>query len=177
MSERHAPPDFSIVIFGANGDLTRRLVVPALYNLARGSLLPEHFALIGIDHNDKSTEEWRSSLRAFLGKSAAASGSETKAIDDGLWKQVGGALSYLAGDFLNPETYRRLAQHLSDCEQEKRLGRNVIFYLATPDRFFAPVVQHLGQAGLLREEGDMRRRVIVEKPFGHDLESAKKLNQ
>jgi glucose-6-phosphate 1-dehydrogenase len=176
MSERGPPPEFSIVIFGANGDLTRRLVVPALYNLARGGLLPKKLALIGIDHNEKSSEQWGNDLREFLVASVKRGGEAAKPIDEALWKKIADALSYLAGDFLEPETYRQLEKRLTECQREKQIGPNVLFYLATPDRFFAPVVKQLGEAGLLREKGHGHRRVIVEKPFGHDLESAKKLN-
>ena len=164
-----------MVIFGANGDLTKRLVVPALYHLAGAGLLPENFALIGVDHNDKSVEEWRDGLHAFLQQIVRNDGSKGNAIDEESWRKVAGAMSYLPGDFTKPDTYSHLAEHLQKRAKDTSFGGNVLFYLAVADRFFGDIVDRLGKADLL-EEKEGWRRVIVEKPFGHDLASAKALN-
>jgi glucose-6-phosphate 1-dehydrogenase len=167
------PAPAAIVIFGANGDLTRRLIVPALYNLAGTHLLPERFALIGVDHSEKGLDAWRDGLRDFLVETLQKDGAT---FDAAQWNKVAGAMSYLSGDFTTSETFGRLASHLNERDKKEQLGGNVLFYLAVADRFFAPVVEALGAAGLTREAG-CYRRAIVEKPFGHDLESAKALNE
>ncbi|HTO40968.1 MAG TPA: glucose-6-phosphate dehydrogenase [Rhizomicrobium sp.] len=175
MTARTAPPKpAAIVIFGANGDLTRRLIIPALYNLAKTGLLPERLALIGVDHNDRSVDAWRDTLRDFLTQSLAKANPPAE-IDPDCWKPIADALSYVSGDFLEPSTYTALAAHLKARDVESAFDGNVLFYLAVADRFFSPVVNALGQAGLVKEHGGYRR-VIVEKPFGHDLESARALN-
>jgi glucose-6-phosphate 1-dehydrogenase len=168
-----SPAPAAIVIFGANGDLTRRLIVPALYNLAGTHLLPERFALIGVDHSARGLDSWRDGLRDFLVQTLQKDGA---AFDAGQWNRVAGAMSYLSGDFTASETYGQLASHLAERDKKEQLGGNVLFYLAVADRFFAPVVEALGAAGLTKEAGGYRR-VIVEKPFGHDLDSAKTLNE
>ena len=174
MSATHkAPPSCAIVIFGANGDLTRRLIVPALYNLARGGILPERLALIGVDHNDKSSEQWRDALRESLSQSLAKAGEP---VDEKLWKPIAEDMIFLKGDFEKGETYTRLADCLAEIDNKKNLGGNVLFYLAVADRFFGTIAGKLGEAGLVAQRENQFRRLIVEKPFGHDLESARALN-
>ncbi|HEY5347132.1 MAG TPA: glucose-6-phosphate dehydrogenase [Rhizomicrobium sp.] len=172
-SHKNPPKPCAIVIFGANGDLTRRLIVPALYNLAKQGLLPERLALIGMGHSDKGMDVWRQSLHDFLAQIVAKNG---ETIDDKCWQPISNALSFLKGEFDDPEAYKRLAAHLAERDRSENLGGNVLFYLAVADRFFGPIVEQLGQAGLAKEENDHFRRVIVEKPFGHDLDSARALN-
>jgi glucose-6-phosphate 1-dehydrogenase len=176
LAHKSPPPPCAIVIFGANGDLTRRLIIPALYNLARTHLLPERLALVGVDHNKKSSEEWKSSLKDFLAQSLARNNEE---VDEGLWSQVARCMAFLSGDFEQDDTYSRLKTLLADLDQEQSLDGNVLFYLAVADRFFGTIAGKLGEAGLVKA-GDNRqsgfRRLIVEKPFGHDLASAKMLN-
>ena len=168
------PAPACTVIFGANGDLTKRLIVPALYNLSKTKLLPERLALIGVDHNDKGVETWRDGLHDFLGQTLKKS-KEPAEIDPDCWKPIADSLSYVTGDFLDPETYKKLGAHLAERNKAGDFGGNVLFYLAVADRFFGPVVDELGKAGLVAEKTGYAR-VIVEKPFGHDLESAKALN-
>src|ERR1700761_665343 len=102
---RKPAPDCAMVIFGANGDLTKRLVVPALYNLAQSGLLPEHFALIGVDHNQKTGEEWAKGLHDFLETTVNSGGeAEEKKIDEGVWNKLAATMSYVTGDFTKQQT-------------------------------------------------------------------------
>ena len=172
-SHKERPPSCAIVIFGANGDLTRRLIIPALYNLARTGMLPERLALIGVDHNDKSSDQWRDSLRDFLGQTLAKS-NET--IDEKLWQPIAQDMVFLKGDFEKGETYKQLADCLGEIDKKKALGGNVLFYMAVADRFFGTIAGKLGEAGLMAQKEGGFRRLIVEKPFGHDLKSARALN-
>jgi glucose-6-phosphate 1-dehydrogenase len=174
-SHKQPPPPCAIVIFGANGDLTKRLIVPALYNLARTGMLPPRFALIGIDHNDKTTEEWRGKLHEFLCQSAGGGEGKVGKIDDALWQPIAQAMTFLKGDFEKQETYTDLAKHLTELDTDLGLDGNVLFYMAVADRFFAVIAEKLGKAGLLEQQSGFRR-LIVEKPFGNDLASAKALN-
>jgi glucose-6-phosphate 1-dehydrogenase len=172
-SHKEPPPSCAIVIFGANGDLTKRLIVPALYNLARTGLLPERLALIGVDHNDKSSEQWQAALHDFLAQSLAKSGEQ---IDDRLWKPIAASMIFLKGDFEKDETYKQLGDLLAETDKKNDLGGNVLFYMAVADRFFATIAAKLGEAGLVEQKEGRFRRLIVEKPFGHDLASARALN-
>jgi len=170
------PAPATMVIFGAAGDLTKRLVVPALYNLVRGGKLPEGFALIGIDRNDETTQAWCSNLTNMIQAFARAGGGERQALDEEAWSWLINRMHYMRGDFTQAETYGRLEKLLS--EQSGRQGgtANVLFYLAVADRFFGPVIEQLGRAGLTRQSEKAWRRMIVEKPFGHDFASAEALN-
>jgi len=170
VTKRRATPSFTLVIFGAGGDLTRRLIVPALYNLENAGLLPGKLEILGINHNEKTGAKWGRELHDFIGGLIESGNAE---FEDGklkpkLWSRLAKAFDYMTGDFLSAETFLALAKRLAK-------AGNVIFYLAVADRFFAPIVEGLGKAKLL-EEKEGFRRVIVEKPFGHDFDSAKKLN-
>ena len=172
-----------MVIFGAAGDLTKRLLVPALYNLCHTGLLPDNFAIVGVDVADLDAAKWRDSLhdmlQSFVGN--ASSESRIDAIDAAGWQSLADGMSYLRGDFNDPALYQKLHDHLHDLSQQRQTQGNVLFYLAVADRFFGPIIEHLGHAGLadeaLRDGTPQRwRRVVIEKPFGHDLNSAKALN-
>jgi glucose-6-phosphate 1-dehydrogenase len=176
------PGPCAMVIFGAGGDLTKRLLVPALYNLATTGLLPEHFELIGVDLADLDADRWRASLhemmQSFVGK--AASESRIDKVDEDTWKRLTGRVTYIRGDLNDDGLYDRLKQHI---DQKSDTAGNCLFYLAIADRFFGPVVTHLGKVGLFEENWDEYgrapehwRRVVIEKPFGHDYDSAKALN-
>lgn len=172
----------TMVIFGATGDLTRRLVIPALYNLARSGTLPENFALIGIGRSAGSTQAWRDhlhdALHAFAGNAAAE--SDIGPVDETTWSRLAERMSYVQGDVTSPEVYATLRGALAEAEKTHGTQGNVIFYLALADRLFGPVVDQLGQAKLTIEgaeaHGRRWRRVVIEKPFGHDLASARALN-
>ena len=163
-----APP-CTLVIFGAGGDLTKRLLMPALYNLAMGGLLDEAVRIIGVDHNANTDEGWRKSLSDTMQSFTTDRTSEFHPdhIDSKAWGFVRERLTFRQGDFTAPETFSGLGKDLSG---------NVIFYLAVSARFFGPIVDALGEAGLLKEAEGAFRRVVIEKPFGSDLASARALN-
>ena len=166
-----------MVIFGAAGDLTKRLVVPALYDLARAGRLNDRFRIVGVDLAAKTVAEWRQGLTETMHQFAGKSGGEFEIehIDDTVWRWLTDRMSYLQGDLTDPNLYRRLGEQLGELDRQGTAG-NHLFYLAVADRFFSVVISHLGTAGLTTETDDQWRRVVVEKPFGHDLASAKALN-
>ena len=164
-----APP-VTMVIFGAAGDLTKRLLMPSLYNLQISGLLDAGFQVIAVDHNERTTDAYRNALTEAMQAFAGHTDSEldTKRLDETAWGAIRNKLDYLTGDFEDPTAYQRLAAKLSG---------NVLFYLAVSARFFGPVIEQLATAGLLKEQDGAFRRVVVEKPFGHDLPSARALNK
>ena len=167
-----------MVIFGATGDLTKRLVVPALYNLLRTKVLPEQFALIGVARTDGTAESWRDQLHgmltSFVGNIAAE--FDVDHIDEQVWKRLAEKMIYVRGDLTKPELYERLRDVLDQVEKARGTRGNAIFYLAIADQLFGTVVEQLGKAKLTdqdqEENGKLRfwRRVVIEKPFGHSLE-------
>jgi glucose-6-phosphate 1-dehydrogenase len=165
-----APPCI-LVIFGAAGDLTRRLLIPALYNLRRARLLAESFAVVGVARASKDDAAFRAeaaaSVREFAGGEAA--GADCRALVERMF--------YLRGDFDDPATYAQLRELMRGTERTYGTRGNCLFYLATPPQAFARIVRRLADAGLLREEEGRWRRVVVEKPFGSDLRSAQALNR
>ncbi|HMF77899.1 MAG TPA: glucose-6-phosphate dehydrogenase [Bryobacteraceae bacterium] len=165
-----------LVIFGAAGDLTKRLVVPSLYNLARAKLLPAGFAVVGVDLADQDSDAWSKSLEAMTRQFVQGTGG-TSQFDQDVWNWLSSRMYYLRGDLNDPASYENLKSKLSALDSDHQTGGNYLFYLAIADRFFGPVVEHLGQSGLAGEENGQWRRVVVEKPFGHDLASAKALNR
>ena len=169
------PAPAVMAIFGAGGDLTKRLVVPALYNLVRGGMLPDSFAIIGIDHNEMTTQEWCQSLTEMLQGFVRADG-RGGAIDEQAWSWLTRRMHYMRGDFTQAETYGRLDKLLSEQFGRQGGAANALFYMAVADRFFGPVIEQLGRAGLMRQSENAWRRVIIEKPFGHDFASAAALN-
>ncbi len=166
----------SIVIFGASGDLTYRKLIPAFYHLFKEGQMPPDFRIIGFARRDKPSEEWRGELREALNKY-----SRTKPVDDEVWGRFASKLMYVRGDFTEGPAYQSLEAQLSGFNSEP-LRRNLLFYLAILPSQFDVVIQQLHKAGLLhkRELGSEKlpgcERIIVEKPFGHDLESARQLN-
>jgi glucose-6-phosphate 1-dehydrogenase len=165
------PPPCTLVVFGAAGDLTHRLLVPALYNLACAKLLPGRFAVIGVARNDISNQGFRNELAESTRKFIQAD------IVPDTWQWLAERLYYLRGDLDTRETYDSLVRLLQEVDTRHKTGGNVLFYLATPPTLFAPIIRHLGCAGLARDELDRWRRVIVEKPFGNDIKSARALNR
>jgi len=160
-----------MVIFGFTGDLTRRKLIPALYNLASQQLLSREFAVIGVGRSPMSDDDARKKVTEDFKQFA------TGAIDADLWEWFVRRISYISGNFDDPATYDKLKETLAKVDQEHNSHGNYFFYLATAPNFFGDVVERLAKVGLMAEDNSHWRRVIIEKPFGHDLESAKALNK
>jgi glucose-6-phosphate 1-dehydrogenase len=162
-----APGATTLVIFGASGDLTRRKLLPALYQLSRGERLPARFAIVGVARtphtDDEFREEFSDAIRAASGDDAAA---------DEVARSIGARMYYIAGDFDNPDLYTQLGERLRTIGEDG----GVLYYLAIPPAAYANVVRRLGAAGLAGTPPHGWRRIIVEKPFGRDLDSARELN-
>ena len=159
-----------LVIFGALGDLTKRKLIPALYNLASSNLLAPEFAVVGIGRDPLSDEAFRDRLRADLEEFA------TVPIEPATADWLFARLHYVAGDFTDADLYARLKARLVEVDAEHGNPGDHLFYLAIPPSFFDDVVGNLGGHDLLREDGPWRR-LVVEKPFGRDVESARALNR
>jgi glucose-6-phosphate 1-dehydrogenase len=160
----------AVVIFGAAGDLTERKLIPALYNLARQRLLPDGFAVVGFARREYDDDKFRSYLGAELQKFIGAD------FDQGIADWLASRIHYVAGSFDDKAAYARLAAKLEEVEREHGTRGNVLFYLATAPEYFAQVAHQLRSAKLSQETPERWRRVIVEKPFGCDLASARALN-
>ena len=160
----------ALVIFGATGDLTKRKLLPSLYNLSANGLLPRDFALVGVVRKPMDDEGFRALMSEEISQFA------TRPIDPALWAEFRPRLHCVSGDLDGPDLFRRLGERLRELEREHHTGGNVLFYLATPPDAFSPIVKRLGEAGLSADEGGRWRRMVIEKPFGRDLESARALN-
>jgi glucose-6-phosphate 1-dehydrogenase len=166
----HCAPSCTLVIFGAGGDLTKRLLMPSIYNLACAKLLPDGFSIFGVDIVKQDVEAWRGSLSAAMQSFTKDKSAEayTPEIDAAAWKWVSDRLHYVNGDFKDPQTFEAIRKSVGDA--------SAIFYLAVAARFFSTVVEGLGNAQLFKESDGKFRRLVIEKPFGSDLPSAKLLN-
>jgi glucose-6-phosphate 1-dehydrogenase len=162
----------SIVIFGASGDLTARKLFPALYHLSLSDQWPKPVRVIGFARRAKSDAAWRSELREALEQF-----SRTQPVDPARWEAFAANVSYCQGDMGEAASYAELKRRL-EAATEARLRQNLLFYLAISPSQFGEVVERLHEAGLLHKDGEAPgwQRVVVEKPFGHDLESARQLN-
>ncbi len=160
-----------MVIFGAAGDLTRRKLIPALYNLAKAQLLSREFAILGVAHSPMSTEDFRNKLSEDIRHYA---GSD---IDSDIWEWFTRRLYYVTAEFDDKNVYSQLKTTLEKLDKDHSTHGNYFFYLATAPDFFGPIVEQLAATGLMQEDNNHWRRVIVEKPFGRDIDSAKTLNQ
>ena len=174
-SKQNAPvaPATTLFLFGAHGDLVKRLLMPALYNLFRDGLVGEDLHIVGVDHNTVSDADFAKKLEDFIRQEAAskvAQGGE-EPLDPALWGSLSKRITYITGDFLDDSTYADI-----DAKIKSTGTRNAVFYLATAPRFFSEVTQRLGSSGLMVEDDESFRRVVIEKPFGHDLPSAVALN-
>ena len=157
-----------LVIFGASGDLTKRKLIPSLLNLSDAGLLLKNFAVLGVAFDDLSLEQFRNQITSFL--PASAHNSEAS-------EALKQKLFYQRGDFSDPQMYFALQQRLTELDREFNTEGNYLFYLATASKFFGQIVQRLGASQLSRQEHECWRRVVIEKPFGHDLDSARALNR
>jgi len=163
----------TVILFGASGDLAKRKVIPAMYDLAVHDSLGERYAIIGFARTAMSDD----SFRATVGE-AAKGISEVGPIDPAKWDAFASNLHYHAGDYSDSQAYANLAKRLTELESEKNLGGNRLFYLSTPPEVYPDIIEQLGKAGLSKPANENSWvRVIVEKPFGRDLTTAKELNK
>lgn len=169
---RKALEPCTIVIFGASGDLTARKLIPAFFHLYTENQMPQPFRIIGIARREKTDQSWRDELLEGMQRF-----SRTKNVDPTLWNGFSANIFYCQGDISQPETYDKLRQQLAQFPSVA-LQKNLLFYLATLPSQFAEAVEHLHEQKLLNkeEQTDFWQRVVVEKPFGHDLHSAHLLN-
>src|SRR5262249_35387288 len=159
-----------MTIFGATGDLTKRKLLPALCNLAQEGLLPQNFAIVGFAFNDFTTESFRKKLDEEIPSFAPAP------IPKQTWDWMLQRIYYVKGDFGDAQAYQRLQQQINEADKQHETQGNRFFYLAVAPRFFGQIVRMLGDCCLCKEDESCWARVVVEKPFGHDLESARQLN-
>ncbi len=162
-------PECAVVIFGANGDLTKRKLLPALYRLAYERRLSPGFAVVGISRTPMSDDQFRDKMRESVEKFL-----EDSPFDADIWDEFARHLYYMAGDVADPECYTRLARCLEEVQEKAKTGGNVLFYLSTQPSQYSEATLGIGKAGLAKGSG--WRRLVVEKPFGHDLDSARKLS-
>ena len=172
-----APPCV-FVIFGASGDLTKRLLMPAIYNLVNEGLLNEEFAILGINRGDNDEAAFRTNLLKSMTEIIEAGAHEggKEKVDDTARKWLNDRLFHLKGDITDEKMFVALGEKIGELT-DGRSHRNVIFYLATAPEFFGPVVEGLGRSGLTKQGEDQFRRIIIEKPFGTDLNSARALDE
>jgi glucose-6-phosphate 1-dehydrogenase len=169
--ERTADPCI-VVIFGASGDLTKRKLVPALYRLTQERLLPAEFAIVGVARTAMGIEDFRDKM-----KEAVASFTEAKRVDESVWQSFAQGIFYLTGDITDPEMYGELAKLLDRIDRERGTAGNRVFYLSTAPSLYSDAIKLLGGSGLSEERDGTWTRIIIEKPFGTDLDSAIRLNQ
>jgi len=160
------PDPCAMVIFGATGDLTARKLMPALYNLALNHYLPQGFTVVGTAHTPMSDADFRVQMRDAVGKY-----SRTQPIDVEVWRSFAEGLHYVGMSFDDPKGYAQIGAVLEDVDRTRGTGGNRVFYLATLPDLFPTVIRNLGAAGLAHT-AEGWTRVIIEKPFGHDLASA-----
>ncbi len=174
LDQERVPEPSCLVIFGASGDLTQRKLVPALYSLAHDGLLPSGQTIVGISRAAMSDEEFRAAMRESCEEHA-----RTRPVEDAIWESFARGLFYLQGEFSDPEAYDRLKRRLAELDRTRGTGGRRIYYLAVPPQFFGQVIDFLGAEGMVSdpERDEPFTRVIIEKPFGRDLRSARELNR
>src|SRR5438045_6603889 len=163
----HQAPPCTLVMFGAGGDLTKRLLMPAIYNLAKAKLLSEKFAIIAVDRTPKPVDAFRDYLaegiRSFVSDTASAPATEP--FDKEAWEFVAARITHFAGDLTEPDTYARLYEVHEKTAAEWHTGGNAIFYLAVASQLFGTIVEHPGAAGLVPQKDGRVRTVSIAKPF------------
>jgi glucose-6-phosphate 1-dehydrogenase len=169
LSQRTMDPSI-MVIFGGAGDLTKRKLIPALCNLAEQGFLPQQFAIVAVSTTDLTTETLRERFTEDLKTFAL------RPVDPTICKRLIGHSYYLRGNFADPSIFEQLKTKLAEIAKQDNIPSNHLYYLAVAPRFFGEIVNQLGATGLAREENGQWRRVVIEKPFGRDLQSARALN-
>src|SRR5260370_4166532 len=172
-SRAQKAPPCTLIIFGAGGDLTKRLFMPAIYNRPKDKPLSEKFTIIAVDRTPKPVEAYRDYLaegiRSFV--SDTASGPTTEPFDAQAWEFVASRITHFAGDLTQPDTYARLHPVHAKTAALHQTGGKTVFYLSLSSQLFGTIFEQLGAAGLAQENDCSFRRVIIEKPFGTDLNS------
>jgi len=173
LSKHRGSPATILVIFGASGDLTARKLIPALFNLGLDSLLPADFQLIGFGRKPIPDAEFRASARDAIGEFSR------RPLDQRVWEAIEEHTYYHAGGYDDPEAFQRLADRIREIEKKAQRAYQLVFYISTPPTVFAPIIENLGASGLADHQvkGVRAAKVIIEKPFGRDLESARDLNR
>jgi glucose-6-phosphate 1-dehydrogenase len=162
----------TVILFGASGDLAKRKVIPAMYDLATHKALGLRYAIVGFSRTAMTDESFRSTIGE-----AAKTISEVGPIDPTQWNEFAGNLYYSQGDYGKPESFATLAKRLKELSEAKQLGSNRLFYISTPPEVYPDIVEQIGKAGLNKPDSpDSWVRIIIEKPFGRDLASAVDLN-
>jgi glucose-6-phosphate 1-dehydrogenase len=172
LTQERVPDPHVMVIFGASGDLTKRKLLPALYSLVRERLLPTGFAVMGVARDKLSVDEFRDAMRQGCDRYA-----RRKPVDDRVWQDFGRNLYYHPADFADVEAFKSLKAELEEIDAELGVPANRLFYLSTPPSVFPIIVENLGKAGLVSRQLQPWTRIIVEKPFGRNLETARTLNR
>jgi glucose-6-phosphate 1-dehydrogenase len=171
-----APSPCVMVIFGATGDLTARKLMPALYDLAVGYPLPEGFSIVGVARRDWNDETFREHMREAVEKGARTP------VTDQAWELFSQGLFFVSGNFDNEQTYTDLRERLEVIDRQRRAHGNRLFYLATSPVWYGPIIEHLGESKLANRQdiywdrNESWNRIVVEKPFGRDVETARALN-
>ena len=174
LDQERVPDASCLVIFGASGDLTQRKLIPALYSLAHEGLLPAGQSIIGFARPEYTDEAFRMAMRESCDKFA-----RTKPVDDAIWESFAKGLFYVQGEFGDGIAYEKLKKKLEDCDRARGTGGRRIYYFAVPPQFFPVICEILAKEKMVNDperEGPYTR-VIIEKPFGHDLKSAQELNR
>ena len=160
----------SLVLFGVTGDLARKKLMPAVYDLANRGLLPPSFALVGFARREWENEDFAAEVKESVKAYARTPFDET------VWKQLSEGIRFVQGEFDDDEAFKRLTDTIDELDEQRGTRGNHAFYLSIPPKAFEQVCRQLSKHGLAQAAGDNWRRVVIEKPFGHDLESARQLN-
>ncbi|WP_250124752.1 glucose-6-phosphate dehydrogenase [Chroococcidiopsis sp. CCMEE 29] len=169
LQQQRVPEPQILAIFGASGDLTQRKLVPALYKLRRERRLPPETTIVGVARRDWSHDYFREQMREGIEQFSDGIGSEE------LWQDFAQGLFYCSGDIDNPESYQKLKAFLSELDEKRSTRGNRVFYLSVSPKFFAEAIKQLGTAEMLADP--LKTRLVIEKPFGRDLGSARTLNR
>ncbi len=167
--EAEKAPPCGVVIFGATGDLTKRLLMPAIHQMEKYRILPEQFFILGTAQQEYSNEDFRENLKNEIAQTGFP-------IEPAVWSRLSTRLFYIPGNLKAPETYNKMKAVILQLGRDRGVIRNFVYYLAVAPSFYSEIVRQLGEVGLLTEEKGENRRVIFEKPFGHDLKSAQRLD-
>ena len=171
-SVRKVPDPCVAIIFGASGDLTQRKLMPALFSLACEDLLPEQFAIVGVARSDMDNDSFRQKVKEGIERHSRLKPDECSA-----WPKFAEGLIYHQANYDDPEGYKSLSKLLAQIDKKVGAGCNCLFYLSTPPLLYPVIVEQLGKAGLAQQSGKNWRRIIIEKPFGQNLATARTLNR